>query len=428
MGCLKIDTDEQLRMKFKMCEKESKEIKRENIDYEKLAKAIKDVEKKPGRLGKIKEMAMNTLSVIGALGVVAVICFYFSDNFAGIREEINEVKTQVGSVSTEVGQLNTEIDEMNTLVTKMHNYLYLDDGVKDQLGMINEALNIKVINVTDENTMSFIEDVSVVGNDVSTTTLALMAESTIGVDVNGNVYIAKELIGETILLTYRDEDKDVFFLGQYNENYHWDGYCVTNAYNTDGSLYGICESEYDDGRRIGYKTVLSVGINEWDYYERECVSENNGEVKNVGISASYNSPFYKITNFTKSNVRVSDILYTSDFIESENKILKQYYNGETSYRKYNDSTGDAYLIKFEADGTVNSLYVGQFVNGRLEDATGNACNIIYSENDGYYVCNTGVFTDNHAVDYADVPFSQEDINKKIEGFNFDCELKWKIIE
>ncbi len=78
-------------------------------------------------------------------------------------------------------------------------------------------------------------------------------------DIEGVSYVSDELIGQIILLSYAEGDKEVYFLGTYNENYHWDGYCVTNSYNADGTLYGICESQFDNGERINYISFYKEG-------------------------------------------------------------------------------------------------------------------------------------------------------------------------
>ena len=47
--------------------------------------------------------------------------------------------------------------------------------------------------------------------------------------VTGKKYSRKQLVGMTLLVPYTEGDKEIYFLGQYNEKFRWDGYCVTNA-------------------------------------------------------------------------------------------------------------------------------------------------------------------------------------------------------
>lgn len=112
-------------------------------------------------------------------------------------------------------------------------------------------------------------NISIKDNDISQVATPLEPEMVIGKDLNGNEYIAEELVNKTILLSYYDkeDDKIVYFLGQYNKEYHWDGYCVTNSYYTDGTFHGVCESNFYNGKRLDYETILLLdkNKNEWGY-------------------------------------------------------------------------------------------------------------------------------------------------------------------
>lgn len=344
---------------------------------------------------------------------------------AGIVAVLGTIIGAVCAVTDFMEKFNKMQDDVTALMedsSEMKDYLYMDGGVMDQLGNINEALELKVIVVTDESTASILDNLSVVTNDISNTATAILKDTPIGVDANGNEYVAEDLLGKVILLTYKDEGKDVFFLGKYNENYHWDGYCVTNTYNTDGTLFGICESNFDDGKRLDYKTVLCVDDtkNEWDYYSRVC-----NEDSNAGVSIEYYLEYEKEKNFTNTNVRYTDILYVDDFIANQDVKISQYYYGNTSNECYNDDTGKAYLITFDTDGTVRTLYVGKFVNGYPSDNSNKAWSIAYADKLGYYVHNIGKFSGGHAVDSSSEEFTQEQIDELVSQYRFGCELKWK---
>ena len=341
---------------------------------------------------------------LGIIGWMAIMLFTLSGD---VRENTTLVTTLV-----------KDVDDLKSGVYGNSN----TKGVTTRLEIIENMLGIVAINTTDEFSEmlagTFIED-----NKVPTSSSPFSSTSTIGLDADGNKYVAEDLVNQKILLTYKEDGKTVYFYGQYNENYHWDGYCITNAYNSNGTLYGICESNYDDGTRLDYKTVLSTGSNQWDYYERAC-----DEKSNSGISISYKFKYDKIANFTTTNVRVSDILDTEKFLQNQNKIMLQYYSGSTSNGKYNDTSGKAYHVKYDEDGTIRTLYVGNFKNGTYNDTTGNAWDIAYSDELGYYVCNTGSFKNGNAVNKSKVPFAQEKINEKIGEYEFGCKLKWKETE
>ena len=114
-----------------------------------------------------------------------------------------------------------------------------------------------------------------------------------------------------------------------------------------------------------------------------------------------------------------------NFIEKQDAVMLQYYHGNTSDGKYNDNSGSAYLVKFYEDGTVKTLYVGNFANGTFNDNTNNAWNIVYAEELGYYVYHSGIFKNGSAIDNSIEPITQQQINEKISGYDFDCPLKWK---
>lgn len=325
-----------------------------------------------------------------------------------MQEDINELKT---SLNTMQNGLNGVTDE---------NGVY-HSGLYSRLSVVESKLNIVAISTTPDFSEAIPDTSDIPDSDVPRSPFP--STTSIGTDSDGNKYIAKDLVNQPLLLTYEEDNKVVYFYGQYNENYNWDGYCITNVYNSNGTLYGICESNFEDGKRVDYKTVLSVDSGKWDYYERNCDGNSNN-----GISISYAFEYDKVANFTTTNVRVSDILDAEKFLQSQNKVMLQYYSGATSNGKYNDTTGNAYHVKYDEDGTVKTLYVGHFKNGTYNDTTGNAWDIAYSEDLEYYVCNTGSFKNGNAVTKSKTQFTQEEINEKISEYEFDCKLKWKETE
>ena len=170
------------------------------------------------------------------------------------------------------------------------------------------------------------------------------------------------------------------------------------------------------------KVIFNVSVKEkeWDYYNRISIENINS-----GTSIKYSFQYNTIKNFTSTNVRASDILYVDNFIEKQDAVMLQYYHGNTSDGKYNDNSGSAYLVKFYEDGTVKTLYVGNFANGTFNDNTNNAWNIVYAEELGYYVYHSGIFKNGSAIDNSIEPITQQQINEKISGYDFDCPLKWK---
>lgn len=54
---------------------------------------------------------------------------------------------------------------------------------------------------------------SIVENDVTTVTSGIASATKIGTDADGKVYMANDLIDTRVILFYKEEDKEVFFLG-----------------------------------------------------------------------------------------------------------------------------------------------------------------------------------------------------------------------
>lgn len=161
--------------------------------------------------------------------------------------------------------------------------------------------------------------------------------------------------------------------------------------------------------------------NEWTYTNR-----NIGADGNSGITKCYTYSTSDVKNFTETNVRTNDFILPDDYIEQNDFKMLKYYSGTTSKEVYNDTSGNAYEVIYYSDGTVKTLYNGQFVDGTFNDSTGNAWDISYSEKEGVYIYNKGIFKNNYATDTVESePVDLNRINKIIDGKKYDCELKWR---
>lgn len=358
--------------------------------------------------------------VMGLIGLLSWMCVQIYDingNIKANNKVIENLETEVSSIKKDINKINDILngDDGNKILSKRIEY-------------IEERLNSKIIDASDEITNS-VDEASIESNDTNLVTSPFESTTCIGTDTDGNTYVAEDLIGETILLTYTEGDEEVYFLGQYNENYNWDGYCVTNSYYSDGRLMGICESNFDNGKRLDYKSFVKDDA-QWIYSDRICSDDSN-----VGMNETYILNYEKVKNFTNTNVRVTDILYVDKFIETNEPSLKELYhgdttdslNGDTVESLYNDDSGNAYYISFFDDGTVKTLYQGNFKDGKFNDNTGNAWYIV-KDIDTDYMYFKGSFENNSPVgqtdDNTENPIDLARINEIIQGKNFDCELKW----
>mgnify|MGYP000497789184 FL=1 len=275
-----------------------------------LAQILKAIDNRTKKID-IKSMLAICGSVISIVAAIAGAV----TSYVRLENKVDNLCERMDRLETRIGTLETDVDDIKK-------YLYEDGGVQDQLGTINSALNIKVIAVANEETIDIVDGASIEKKDVNYVTSSFTDDTCIGVDTKGNVYLAEDLIDETVLLTYNEDDKEIFFLGQYNKEYHWNGYCVTNAYNSDGSLYGICESNFDDGNRLDYISFYNSGNNEWTYSNRKIIDKQN-----TGVTKIYSYIDQNVKDFTSKNVRRTDILYADKYIENIQPLLIKYYKG-----------------------------------------------------------------------------------------------------
>lgn len=371
----------------------------------------------------------NKIGIAVGFVTIVSICvggfWQLTHELSDIHSDITALQTEMNSVKTDVESIHTDIAGINEEIEKINSYLYEDGGVKDQLGDINHYLNGDTLYIAASEKMTAkLAKMSIESRDQKVVNDMINSSDSIGTDQNGNVYLAKDLIGKTILLSYLENDKKVYFLGQYNEKYHWDGYCITNAFFLDGTLFGICESDFKDGERTSYKSFCMDNENKdaWLYSDKKCDEDGN---KGKNILANFrNDP---VDYVAPSTLRVSDMLYVEQYMNSFEPRIIKYYDGYTVNGSYNDQSGEAVGIFFDEDGTVRTLYVGRFSDGKLEDDTGNAWDISYNYEMNTYMYNKGNFHDNKSVKNSGIhkPVTTKEIEDIISGYDFGIEIKWK---
>lgn len=404
MGCLNLKNCKHESRIIKMPKKKKNVIQEENSNNVNNQKS------------SFKAIIETVIPILTGLSLLFGAYNYVESKFDKLNDKLNECLKK------------DEINNLTTDVSEMREYLYSDDGVKDQLGEFSDKMDkvTNLLNITaikaDVTTEEYIKNnVSIVDNDISDSTSSISPDTCIGTDSDGKVYIAKNLIDQTILLTYNEDDKEIYFLGQYNKNYHWNGYCVINTYDADGKLNGINESNFDDGNRLDYESYyLSDKQNEWIYTDRDCKKETN-----EGISIRYKSNFSKQKNFTTTNVRVSDLIYIESMKEYDNKEILSYYMGKTSNGVYNDDSGNAYLVMYNSGGFVSVYYKGDFRDGYFEDE--NAIEIVLDESDNinkYFLYNGGFTRGKRISDDGIKYITQDEINTILKENGCKDNLTW----
>lgn len=240
-------------------------------------------------------------------------------------------------------------------------------------------------------------------------------------------YKASDLINTNILVPYEQDGNNVLFYGKYNELNHWDGNCIINVYRND-NLILVMDAVYEDGTLKNYDQVIPYntksGKTAWIVSQRSCIGSDN-----FGKSWSYiRNDEYKKT-FTDETVNNYDVITAERFKVSIGNRLEGFYQGITSDGNYNDNTGNAYLIKYNDDGTVRTLYKGGFYKGQFSDSSGDAWYITKGE-DTNYMYYKGNFKYGGPYHTKNGEFkndlSLEMINEIIGDYSFESPISWKI--
>lgn len=245
---------------------------------------------------------------------------------------------------------------------------------------------------------------------------------------NGEEYTGSQLANQKILLPYRTDNEEMYFYGQFNENNQWDGNCIINTYR-DGNLIMIMEANYDNGNLLDYKQVIHFqtldGIKVWSVSERE-----NKDGYTCGDSWNYIFEEEYKQNFEFDNVVVDNIIDIEKFKSTINTPLYGFYHGQTSNGYYNDTTGQAYYIKYFDNDTfgvdypvIQTLYQGNFVNGKFDDHTYNAWYITREDNTTYmyykgcYENGEAFHTDSSKDEFINY-LTHEQIEEILDKYNF----------
>ena len=239
----------------------------------------------------------------------------------------------------------------------------------------------------------------------------------------GEEYTSKELYNQQLLFTFNRDSQEIFFLGQFNEEGQLDGNCIVNIYNNN-KLILITDTVCNNGELLEYNQVFpctnSAGQTVWAITNQiPYDSFKNGE------TLYYFREDDLVQAFNSNNVTPENIITVDEFSSRINTTLEGYYCGNTSNGYFNDTTGDAQMVKFSKDGTVSAVYVGNFKDGQFDDHTGNAWLIAKGETN--YIYYKGMFTNGIRLDDKAVKIliSQKEIEEIVNETHFNCELKWE---
>lgn len=397
--------------------RENKEIVSLNFDVIDGSSIIQ--KKRENEMGKqkkssLKKEVMKFINNNIVSGVLIVIILYFfhdlPDNVSAIREELATHKAKIESLEGNYYTINSQIWSSREVADKEE----LGDKAEVLVASDN-LLDIILTHYSSDN--QIFASSGNVGN--------IKVGEVVGTSVKTQNEVKRESLVENGFITsYEQNGEKVYFYGKYNSNNRWDGYCIINRYK-DSKLTFIMEANYDNGDLKDYRQVFKgKNLREqeiWYVADRE-ISENS---KRDGYTKTYfyYGDYEKDMNI--ENIQVEDILDVDTFCETIPSSVEGYYNGYVSNGKYNDETGESYLVKYDYLGNVRYLYVGNIKNGVPDDQTGKAWSIAWGyDDDGYYYYKGTFSKGNHGKPPKNWrPMTQEEIDEIVNPDDFACSLQ-----
>ncbi len=219
----------------------------------------------------------------------------------------------------------------------------------------------------------------------------------------------------------------MLFYGQLDEDGKWDGDCIINIYENK-KLKLITEAVYNNGELSTFQQAFpnesarQNGQNVW-FFSNRAMKEGFS----IGETWDYIREGDFKQTFSYDKVTADDIL-TIQELQSEVAVqLEGYYRGNTSGGRFNDDSGEAYMVKYFEDGTVRTLYKGKFKNGFPEDSSNDGWMIGRSSMEDSYSHYVGPFKEGHptisphapnAKDYWEIGISQDRIVELLDDKTF----------
>lgn len=366
------------------------------------------------RSDKIKEFINTTGGFLAFIAIIGAAIFYVVATLTRYGFQIDGLNEKFGDFEESYKEMNEQMQSSKELSEEDHEILIeLAANIKEEV-----AYNVELLNSSFARTET-------IDNEVFLSKPNLENSYAIAKDWNGDTtYKVSDFYNTPIITSYKEGGNDVYFYGMYNENGNWSGTCILNTYNGD-NLVSIFEGVYEDGNLYRYRRVVDEGDGAWLVTDRIRQDDYN-----IGETWRYTKQSEFVKDFTKETVKEKQISNVSNFLASRKERLMGYYNGRTSGGRYNDDTGDAYLVKYKDDGDVEFLYVGKFKNGYPDDNTGDAWSIGWGHaNDGYHYFKGAFYNNDHKETKESMKvITKEEIKEKVNPKMFKCPLTGLIDE
>lgn len=350
-------------------------------------------EKKDSFLRKLKKQTFTPIIITIATEIItAAIIIIFS---SGIKDVIlGDLPKQVDKLNEaesvrkdDIAELKTDIKNLQKeIATLTGNMDIIKEALFTKCDLSGSSLSAKPLSTIDDNAET----------DVGP---GWTLDDIVALDsVSGKSYKTKDLINKQILMPYEEDGQNIYFLGEYDADNHWNGNCLINIYK-DKKIVSIIDAIYDGGKLISYKEIMEDGDSDDDW--SVIIKKKQGN-KYENEKYTYHKSENIKEDFTIETVEVEDMIYADDFIDSlGTDSLKEYYFGNMSHGQYHDNTGKAYLLKYiEKKEEIRILYIGKFKNNLFSDSTGKAWYVELSD-DGNYLYFRGKFKDNIPMETSD---------------------------
>lgn len=406
--------------------------KNNNRQDNEILKKLEEIEKNQIKPHSYLVEISVTLICAGIIGIISWILIsnetktrveYITKDIIALQSSIDQLNKTVSDLKSDVSENAANIKNLDEKIANMDQKIaVLDEKIADINKENNTGTNLTAIKINPgdklvKTTSVFIKKDNVVQNG----TTSLRMSDIAGEDAETNKRrTVKEIADKKVLLPYKEDGQEVYFLGQLDKNGYWDGNCVVNVYRKD-QLILITDAKYEHGEMVSYKQVFESGDNRWFVSNRK-----HKKNVNTGETWSYLKQETCIKTFDLNSVKDTDIMTVREFKKNVKITLDGYYNGQTSNGHYNDSTGNAYLAKYNDDGTVKTFYSGNFKDGQFNDHTGNAWYISFDSKNSIYVYFKGKFTNNNPSETPDNKRenkTNEDIHKIIDKKKYKCKIE-----
>lgn len=331
-------------------------------------------EKSPGKkiVNSLKEYFENFLNI-----TVPLILFLIA-----IFGPIRNIDNSLADIKSDISALKADINNIKDNVSRIEeNYVRHEERINEQESKLAEMYG-RLIEISASQpvyikpTSAFTDVISIKKDMIQFLSAPKWESDTIiGNDLHsGKEYHPGDLIYRIVVLSYKEDGQEVFFMGQFNERNHWDGECLINVYS-DGYFVISTKAIYHDGERIDYKQLFPTS-------DALCYADrHNIDSGSSGDTWKYENTAPIIQNISFDDPQADLMIEPETYIKSISSNCISHYHGNTENGSYEDDTDSAYLVAFFEDGSTRTVYKGRFKDGVFNDETGAAWYITMEKGD-----------------------------------------------